>query len=1068
MSTTQPWLDDPSADAAPWDRDMEVGALTKSVPNAPQGIINAVIAGLQSSATGLAVRGELPAQQLSADSTTGERVAAGLAGIVADLPLSIVGAIGGGTVGAPLGPAGVVAGGGAGAVAVPMALREGLMTAYAQGGVHSWSDLWEVTKAEVNGLAKGAVLGAATVGAGRVAGAALPAVAPGVRATAQVGAEITTMTTLGSALEGRMPTSQDFIDAALVVGGIRAATTTAVGLRNIYARTGVHPAEVVLDAKKNPEVVRDITADPAKVPRAYAAKAVDESVRAAVPEALDRTTAVRFAQSPFAVVPQSKGEPTRPTHINYNYINGEAELSGVLSRLSGLYEKQIQTARRGVVPIEQTLAESKQVLADMLGTTVDKVPLAGIEPAKLAATLQAKRQLAVDAAQELKYQGKALAEMGAGASEAQITQFLAHSERASMILADFLGLRAEVARAQNSLKAIGSASTDLAAVQKLLSGYGGKDHALKVAQIIGDSDNPASALRAAQALVKPTALEKTIEAWKAAILSGPTTHLANVFGNVSASIMKFPERTVAAAIGKLHGGEKVTFNEVRALGIGMRQGSLDALKLAGQQVKDAAMLKDGPVGMAKVDQYRPAIGGQTGEAVRIPFKLLHAGDTLFRTLNERGEAHALAVRQAVKENFPPGTREFNARVVDLVQNPTPKLVEAIALAGDKAVFTQQLGKTGTHLQMAVKGTPLEFVLPFIRTPANLLKWAAEYVPGVNLLMKSVRADLSGKNGAAARDIAVARMVIGGSIAATIVEAVDAGVITGGGVPDPEKRAAKVAAGWQPYSIKIGDTYYSYQRIDPVARVIAVAADAAELYNAVGETEKFNLAGAMVSAIGNATISQTYLAGLANVVNAVTDPNRYGGRWVDQYAASLIPGAIGQTAAALDDETREVNSILDAMQARIPILREQLLSRKNPLTGEPVPAAGRVFPFAPITTKEATDDKVLTEAMRLGVRLPRAPREVQVGRGMGKAGKVDISPEARNAFVQKQGEFAHDILSRIVNTPAWDSIPDLIKTDIYARILQAARSQAALTALPPETRASEAMRLAEEYAAEIQK
>lgn len=1161
MSAEQPWLDDAEAGSAPWDRDMEVGALDRSVPNAPHGIVNAIISGLESSATGLVVRGELPSQTLPQESTWGERAAAGIAGVIADLPESVVGAV----AGSPAGPVGM----GAGAVAAPMALREALMTAYAQGGVHSWSDAWEVAKSALEGGAKGAVIGGLTAGAGRLATAA------GAGVVTRTAAEITALTTSGAALEGRMPTAQDFIDGAIVVGGLHGATRAAVGLKNLYAKTGVKPSEVALDAVNDQSVKKDLLADPTKIPKAYEAKALEESVKAAVPEALDRATAARFAENPFATIEQAKGEPARPTHINYNYINGEAELSGVLSRLSGLYEKQIQTARRGTVPIEQTLAESRQVLADMLGTAVDKVsaervlsaepgppivryrkiaagiesrlpavadgftrmwrgnrpgevgqnpqftndlpgialpfkegyggPLSyvdvltkdiskyenrgvvaagaefilppeiakkavaveiapaagGVQPAKLAATLQAKRQLAVDAAQELKSQGKALADLGANASEAQVTAYLAHTERASMILADFLGMRAEVARAQQSLQSIVSSSMDLTAVQKLLDSHGGKGKVLDFARIMGDADNPTSILRAAQAMVKPTLFEKSVEIWKAGILSGPTTHLANLFGNTVSTVMKFPERLTAAAIGKLHGGEKVTVAEVRALASGMGSGSLGALKVAGQAASDAIRLKETLPDASKVEQYRNAVGGKTGEFVRIPFKLLTAGDLLFRTLNEHGEAHALAVRQAMKENFAPGTREFGARVVDLVQNPTEAMAQAIVAAGDKATFTTKLGARGAHLQMLVKGSPAEFMLPFIKTPVNLLKWAAEYTPGVNLLMESVRADLSGKNGNAARDIAVARMIVGSVVATVVIEAVDAGAITGGGLADPEKRRAKVAAGWQPYSLKIGDSYYSYQRVDPLARIMSAAADASELYHVAGENDKLNLAGAITAAVGNATISQTYLSGLANAINAVTDPNRYAGRWLDQYAASLVPGLLGQTAAAIDPQAREVNSMMDAMQARIPLLREQLLPKRNPLTGEPVKGTERVAPFAPVIVSEESKDKVLTEAARLGVRLPIAPREVTVAGRVGKLGKVEISPEARNAFTEKQGTFAHEILSQIVNTPAWDAIPDMIKLDIYSKIMTAARTQAALVALPPEARGAEVTRIANE-------
>jgi hypothetical protein len=110
--------------------------------------------------------------------------------------------------------------------------------------------------------------------------------------------------------------------------------------------------------------------------------------------------------------------------------------------------------------------------------------------------------------------------------------------------------------------------------------------------------------------------------------------------------------------------------------------------------------------------------------------------------------------------------------------------------------------------------------------------------------------------------------------------------------------------------------------------------------------------------------------------------------------------------------------------------------------------------------------VLTEAARLGIRLPIAPKKVRVGRGTGSLGDVEISPEARNAYTQKQGEFAHDLLARIVGSEGWDRIPPIYQEGIYSKVLRSARQQAALVALPPEARAVEIQRIADEIAAQL--
>jgi hypothetical protein len=62
-----------------------------------------------------------------------------------------------------------------------------------------------------------------------------------------------------------------------------------------------------------------------------------------------------------------------------------------------------------------------------------------------------------------------------------------------------------------------------------------------------------------------------------------------------------------------------------------------------------------------------------------------------------------------------------------------------------------------------------------------------------------------------------------------------GIVTGSRPSDDNQYRLKMAGGWQPYSIKIGDTYYSYRRLDPFAMTIGTAADLATMGD--GMTDK---------------------------------------------------------------------------------------------------------------------------------------------------------------------------------------------------------------------------------------
>src|SRR5690606_2796056 len=101
--------------------------------------------------------------------------------------------------------------------------------------------------------------------------------------------------------------------------------------------------------------------------------------------------------------------------------------------------------------------------------------------------------------------------------------------------------------------------------------------------------------------------------------------------------------------------------------------------------------------------------------------------------------------------------------------------------------------------------------------------AAERSPAAPIL-KEWRADF--KAGGARRDMAMARALLGTGFAYTMFEAAKNGLITGSAPSDPAKNRYLRANGWQPYSVKVGDKWISYARLDPFSTTISVAADLA--------------------------------------------------------------------------------------------------------------------------------------------------------------------------------------------------------------------------------------------------
>lgn len=97
-----------------------------------------------------------------------------------------------------------------------------------------------------------------------------------------------------------------------------------------------------------------------------------------------------------------------------------------------------------------------------------------------------------------------------------------------------------------------------------------------------------------------------------------------------------------------------------------------------------------------------------------------------------------------------------------------------------------------------------------------------------------------------------------------------GRITGGQPADKKQADLLKAQGWQPYSIRVGDKYISYARLDPFSRTISTAADiATAMHNGeVSDPEK--AADQLVGALVDQMDSKTFLSGMSDFLHA-TDP-----------------------------------------------------------------------------------------------------------------------------------------------------------------------------------------------------
>jgi len=251
------------------------------------------MAGWQMSTTALGItRQKMPDTVLPQDAGRAARIISNTATLAGDLPAMVAGGIGGGAVGGAAGTVTLpvvgtvgfgVAGAGAGAFALPAAIRKTLMDHYTKGDIQSFDDFYDRASGTLLETLKAGGTGAATAVAGPLVGKALPAaVGPLTKLGATSAAELATMTTVGKAMDGKVPNVDDFVDNALLLGAFHTATLAAkplstpinnaiqsriqTKLMDTYAKTGMHPNEVFETASQDPVLRQQLLSDDPALP----------------------------------------------------------------------------------------------------------------------------------------------------------------------------------------------------------------------------------------------------------------------------------------------------------------------------------------------------------------------------------------------------------------------------------------------------------------------------------------------------------------------------------------------------------------------------------------------------------------------------------------------------------------------------------------------------------------------------------------------------------------------------------------------------------------------------------
>jgi len=625
-------------------------------------------------------------------------------------------------------------------------------------------------------------------------------------------------------------------------------------------------------------------------------------------------------------------------YINMRAITSEEDLETILRNIADMYKDSY-------IPEKTTWAKTREEAAaiDSLET------LFIMNPERLtAAEVYALQDLYKASSIQLRNLSKEAAN-----STDPVVQFAFRRQVAlhSIIGARAVGAASAKGRGLNILQAA-KEGTDpkgvLEAINSAIDETGGAEVSRALAREVHDaflSGDP----KAVDNIIKRSWWAKTKdmidEAGVVAKLLNLTTQAVNVAGNALMLPWEALNRKVAHGVSYISGSQ-MGVQEGEAYM--MLRGNMMGLRSAFVEAYRTIRTGERYLGYSKIEvpqqsAFHPDVVGVEGDtapgallrialkATTIPstivFRGLNGADTFFKVLNQKAELYAQAQRKAVLEAGNDSSK-LGELFQNYLENPTREMHETAKKSALDNTFTSPSGPAVKLLMQLRSKIPIlgYQILPFIQTPANIIGYA---------LRSSPMAPMSGefqrqiKAGGAERDKAIARVATGTTMMALGIDMALNGEITGSGPPVGSPMRAAWERKYRPFSFILpnGRTE-QYNRFDPFGVWLGVSAEIVDMFtyqnadpNHVKEFDEIfiNLA----FSLGSVMMNKTWMTGASDLIQALSDPERYSQQFVNNTLTGYVPGVV-KTAARIDDPIlRQTTNIWESFQSVLPGIKRKL-------------------------------------------------------------------------------------------------------------------------------------------------
>lgn len=385
-----------------------------------------------------------------------------------------------------------------------------------------------------------------------------------------------------------------------------------------------------------------------------------------------------------------------------------------------------------------------------------------------------------------------------------------------------------------------------------------------------------------------------------------------------------------------------------------------------------------------------------------------------------------------------------------VREALAKRAEQYSLINTFTADIEDITKVPTgvpEFQSLVQKQPLlSFVVPFVRTPANILAFGLGRTPvgalksGHDLLkmrIRNVKGELS-RADARRRSEIYGQLTTSASTLGALLYYMGANknVITGYGPSEKKERAAWKKAGNQEYSVKVGNKWVSYQRLDPMASTLGIMADLHDLIdnNEIDGDNAQKVFTMMIMVFKNNITNKSYVQGIDSLFKVIADTESYGGAFAGRIAGGFVPNFFNQLQNMEDERLmREARRGIDYLHKRNPLKSDTLPVKRDPL-GDPlrIKTGGGAFGLVnPLYIREINDNFVDNELLALG-GVSRPSNRMAGGQINMKNYKNEEGREAYDRFeelagkVKINGMTLRQSLDKLMRSPRYQKLPDDIE------------------------------------------